>query len=72
MTRGVAVDLFEVAIRVGTQRKAAGSKIWPGRKVSLKALLLWMIDGAIEPSSNGIVELSMKAPMLVSKPVDLG
>ena len=47
-------------------------KIWPGRKFSLKAALLWMIDGAIEPSSNDTVELSMEAPMSVSKPADLG
>ena len=31
-----------------------------------------MIDGAIEPSSDGTVELSMKTPMPVSKPADLG
>ena len=31
-----------------------------------------MIEGAIEPYGDGIVELSMKAPMSVSKPADLG
>ena len=30
-----------------------------------------MIEGAIEPFVDGTVELSMKAPMSVSKPVDL-
>ena len=33
---------------------------------------LKMIEGAIKPYNNDIVELSMKAPMSVSKPVDLG
>ena len=31
-----------------------------------------MIDGAIKPSSDDAAELSMKAPISVSKPVDLG
>ena len=31
-----------------------------------------MIDGAIEPFDDDTSELSMKAPMLVSKPADLG
>ena len=33
---------------------------------------LLSVEGAIEPFVDGIVELSMKAPMSVSKPVDLG
>ena len=31
-----------------------------------------MIEGAIEPYGDDTVELSMKAPMSVSRPVDLG
>ena len=31
-----------------------------------------MMDGAIEPSDDDTTELSMKAPMSVSKPADLG
>ena len=31
-----------------------------------------MIEGAIESFADGTVELSMKAPMSVSKPADLG
>ena len=33
---------------------------------------MWMVDGAIEPFGDDTVELSMKAPMSVSKPADLG
>ena len=42
------------------------ANIWPGRKVSLGAELLWMVDGAIEPSGDDTVEFPMKAPMSVS------
>ena len=31
-----------------------------------------MIEGAIEPYNSDTEELSMKAPMLMSKPADLG
>ena len=31
-----------------------------------------MIDGAVKPSGDDAAELSMKAPMSVSKPADLG
>ena len=47
-------------------------KIWLGRKFSLRTELLWMVDGAIEPIGDDAVELSMKAPMSVSKLADLG
>ena len=45
-------------------------KICPGEKVSPWTVLL-LIEGAIEPCSGDTDELSMKAPMWVSKPVDL-
>ena len=48
------------------------TKICPGRKVSPWTALLLMIEGAIEPCSDDSEELSMKAPMSVSKPADLG
>ena len=52
--------------------KPLNMKINPGRKVSPWTMLLWMIDGAIEPLGDGTAELSMKAKMSVSKPADLG
>ena len=52
--------------------KPPNTKIWPGRKVSLRAVLSWIVDGAIEPSGDDTVELSMKAPMSVSKLAALG
>ena len=72
MTRGVAVDLLEAADRVGTQSEAAEHKKLTGRKFSPETTSLMMIKRAIELSANDIVELSMKAPMSVSKPADLG
>ena len=47
-------------------------KICPGRKVSPWTASLLMIGGAIGPKGDDIEELSMKAPMSVSKPADLG
>ena len=72
MTRGVVVDLFQLTNRIGTQCEAAEYEDLAGEKVSLRAGLLWMVDGAIEPSGDDIVELSMKAPLSMSKPADLG
>ena len=71
MARGVAVDLLQLAKRVGLQWEAA-KHICPGRKVSPWTTLLLMIEGAIKPFVDGTVELSMKAPMSVSKRADLG
>ena len=39
---------------------------------ALRANSLSMIVGAIKPNGDDIEELSMKAPMSVSKPADLG
>ena len=72
MARGVAVDLLQMAKRMGPQCKAAEYKDCPGRKVSPWTASLLMIEGAIKPISDDTEELSMKAPMLVSKPADLG
>ena len=65
---GIAIDLLQVAKRIGPPN----TKICPGRKVSPWTASLMMIEGAIEPDSNDTEELSMKAPMSVSKPADLG
>ena len=73
MARGVALDLPQMAKRVGPQREAAeNTKICPGRKVSPWTASLMMIEGAIKPDDDDTEELSMKAPMSVSKPADLG
>ena len=37
-----------------------------------QTILLLMIEGAIKPCRDDTEELSMKAPMSVSKPADLG
>ena len=52
--------------------KPPKTKIYPGRKVPPWTASLLMIVGAIEPDGDGTDELSMKAPMSVSKPADLG
>ena len=72
MARGVAIDLLQVAKRVGPSAKLPNTKICPGRKVSPWTASLWMIEGGIKPFGDGTAELSMKAPMSVSKPADLG
>ena len=72
MTRGVAVDLVEVANRIGMQREAAEYKNLARGKISPEIALLWMIERSIESFVDSTEELSMKAPMSVSKPTDLG
>ena len=72
MARGVAFDLLQMAKRIGPQCKAAEYEDLPGRKVSPWTVLLLMIEGAIGPIGDDTEELSMKAPMSVSKPSDLG
>ena len=52
--------------------KPPKTKIYPGRKVSPWTASLLMIKGAIGPKGDDTEELSMKAPMSVSKPADLG
>ena len=69
--RGVAVDLLQLAKRIGRSAKSPNTKIYLGRKVSPWTVLL-TIEGAIKPCSDDTDELSMKAPMSVSKPADLG
>ena len=51
--------------------KPPKTKICPRRKVSPWTVLLMMIEGAIKPCSDDTEELSMKAPMSVSKLADL-
>ena len=72
MARGVAVDLLQMAKRIGPQCEAAEYEDLSGGKTSPWTASLKMIEGAIKPYRDDIVELSMKAPMPVSKPADLG
>ena len=71
MARGVAIDLLQWPSELARSAKPPNTKICPGRKVSPRTALL-KVGEAIEPYSNDTEELSMKAPMSVSKPADLG
>ena len=72
MARGVALDLLQMDKRVGPQYEAAEYEDLSGEKNSPRIASLPIIEGAIKPYGDGTVELSMKAPMSVSKPADLG
>ena len=72
MARGVALDLLQMAKRVGPQCEAAEYEDLSGEENLTWTASLPMIERAIKPYGDGIVELSMKAPMSVSKPADLG
>ena len=72
MARGVAFDLLQMAKRIARSAKSLNTKICPGRKVSPWTASLLTIGGAIGPKVDDTEELSMKAPMSVSKPADLG
>ena len=72
VARGVAVDLLQMTKRIGPQCEAAEHKDLFREKISPWTVLLTMIEGAIKPCSDDREELSMKAPMSVSKPADLG
>ena len=69
--RGVAFDLLQWPSELARSAKPPNTKIYPGRKVSHWTASL-MIEGAIQPIGDDTEELSMKAPMSVSKPADLG
>ena len=72
MARGIAFDLLQMAKRVGPQYEATEYKDLSGEEVSPWTTSLLTIEGAIKPFIDGTVELSMKAPMSLSKPADLG
>ena len=61
-----------MAKRIGPQCKAAEYEDLSGEKVSPWTASLLMIGGAIGPKDDDTKELSMKAPVSVSKPADLG
>ena len=70
--RGVAFNLLQLAKRIGPQCKAAEYEDLSGRKVSPWTASSLTIEEAIEPIGDDTKELSMKAPMSVSKPAYLG
>ena len=72
VARGVAIDLLQMTKQIGLQCEAAEHKDLSGGEVSPWTASLSMIVGAIKPNSDDTEELSMKALMSVSKPVDLG
>ena len=71
MARGVAIDQLQMTKRVGPQCEAAEYENLSKEKSTPWTALL-KVGGAIEPYSDDTKELSMKAPMSVSKPTDLG
>ena len=72
MARGVASDLLQMAKRIGPQCEAAEYKDLSGEKSLTLDCIAIMIEGAIQPNGDDTEELSMKAPMSVSEPADLG
>ena len=69
---GIAFDLVQLAKRIGPQCEAAEYNNLPGEGNLTFDRISAMIEGAIKPYGDNTVELSMKAPMSVSKPADLG
>ena len=72
MAKGVTFNLLQMAKRIGPQCKATEYEDLSGEKVSPWTASPSMIVGAIKPKGDDTEELSMKAPMSVSKPADLG
>ena len=72
MARGVASDLLQMAKRVGPQCEAAEYEDLSGRKVSPWTASWLTIEDAIGPKGDDTEEPSIKTPMSVSKPADLG
>jgi len=70
--RGVAFDLLQMAKRVGPQGKAAEYEDLSGEEGLTLDCVVVDDREAIEPIGDDTEELSLKAPMSVSKPADLG
>ena len=52
--------------------KPPSRRVWPTASAPLEVMLSLTTRRAIEPCNDHTEELSMKAPMSVSKPADLG
>ena len=57
MARGIAVDMLQMAKRVGPQCEAAEYEDLSEEKTSPWTALLWTIEGAIKPYGDDTVEL---------------
>ena len=69
MTREVIV---EATTEQAVMRKPPSWIVWPAAKAPLATVPSLKTGRGILPDGDGIEELSMKAPMSVSKPADLG
>ena len=72
MARGVALNLLQMAKRVGRQYEATEYEDLYGEENLTLDRIVADDRRTIKPCGDGTVELSMKAPMSVSKPADLG
>ena len=72
MARGVAFNCSRWPSELARSAKPPNTKICPGRKASARTASLLTVEEAIEPIGDDTEELSMKAPMSVSKQADLG
>ena len=69
MTREVIVGpMAELAVIV----KPPNQRVWPEARAPPEVMLSLITRRAINPVFDVTAELSMKAPMSVSKPADLG
>ena len=69
MTREVTVG---ATAERAVMRKPPSRRVWPTAKAPLATAPSLKTGGGILPDCDGTEELSMKAPMSVSKPADLG
>ena len=69
MTREVIVG---ATAEWAVMKKPPSRRVWPTARAPLEVMLLLKMIRSIPPYDDGTVELSMKAPMSVSKPADLG
>ena len=69
MTREVIVGL---TAERGVMVKPPSQRVWPEARAPPEVIPSLITRRAINPIFDVTVELSMKAPMLVSKPADLG
>ena len=68
MTREVIVGL---TAKRAAMIKSPSRRVWPQAKAPPEVMLSLITRRAIKPIFDVTVELSMKAPMSVSKPADL-
>ena len=69
MTREVIVG---AAVARAVMTEPPSQRVWPKARAPPEVMLSLTMRRAIEPYHDDTVELSIKAPMSVSKPADLG